>query len=409
MVLTESFTKPDFAAGDTKKDDGSKSDPAVERLKVYAGLLKFMLGTVVLGTISLVFNEQYRATQLDLEKERSRRALELQERRAEVEYLSKFASNAMDKDIKVRVDFADYMKSVALSSALQTIWSRYFDVLTKKAQEAERQIKELEAKKQDATAKLTSVSLTQTVQPDTIELISQLQKIDRELYRIQDSLDRQRFGSFNDNFFDFETAYGDAATAGRAGNYARQRDLLVGAIEHVPKAVKPHFLSLLAFAYRALRDFPSASKAMQEAVSLQPSTTNLINLAIMQKNDMQVDLALQTLQNARKQAEPTDLTTIDLIIAGYLVHAGRRTEGIQRFESLGSKLQPRDKYITNIAWFYAVTDQKASFYEALEQALNVNRQPTLAWIDQEVDIDKYRDELHFKQLVTNARVKSSQE
>src|SRR4051812_2455895 len=100
MVLTENFTQPDDFAKGEAKDGSSRSDPAIERLKVYAGLLKFIVGTVVLGTISLFFNEQYRHTQLDLEKERSRRALELQERQAEVEYLSKFATNAMDKDIK---------------------------------------------------------------------------------------------------------------------------------------------------------------------------------------------------------------------------------------------------------------------------------------------------------------------
>jgi hypothetical protein len=386
------------------KEGGDKNtDPAIARLEVYVGLAKFLIGTVALGAVTLFFNEQYRNAQLDLEKEKSNHALLLQERKAEVEYLSKFVTNAMDKDIKVRVDFADYMKSVALSDTLQKIWSKYFDVLSKKQEEGEQRIKVLEAQKQEAANKLAAVNPAQNNEGNTRQLLEQLQKLDRDLYLVQDSLDRKRYGTFDQNYFDYQRVYADAAVAERAGNYAQQRDLLASAIDRVPDAVKPYFQARLADAYRSLHDFSNANKAMQEAVALRPTASNLINLAIMQKNNKHVDLALESLSKALKLAQGSQATEIEIIIAGYLIHNGQRDEGIRRFAGLQPRLQPRDEFITNIAWFDAVADKKAEFYEAFERSLEVNRDATLTWIDQEVDIDKYRNEERFKQLVSTAR------
>src|SRR5580692_5709934 len=74
-------------------DGDKKSDPAIQRLQIYVGLVKFLIGTVALGAITFFFNEQYRNAQLDLEKEKSNHAIQLQEKQAEVEYLSKFVAN----------------------------------------------------------------------------------------------------------------------------------------------------------------------------------------------------------------------------------------------------------------------------------------------------------------------------
>jgi hypothetical protein len=62
-------------------DGDKKSDPAIQRLQIYVGLVKFLIGTVALGAITFFFNEQYRNAQLDLEKEKSNHAIQLQESR----------------------------------------------------------------------------------------------------------------------------------------------------------------------------------------------------------------------------------------------------------------------------------------------------------------------------------------
>ena len=57
-------------------------------------------------------------------------------------------------------------------------------------------------------------------------------------------------------------------------------------------------------------------------------------------------------------------------------------------------------FVVNRAWFYAVADRKQDFYDALETALKVRPRETLIWIDQEVDVDKYREEARFMELVS---------
>jgi hypothetical protein len=143
---------------------------------------------------------------------------------------------------------------------------------------------------------------------------------------------------------------------------------------------------------------------MQEAVDLAPTADSLFRLAIMQKNHNKLDLALKSLGKvADLPADPQFKLQIELVTAGYLIHNGQRDEGIGRFEALRPRLQPIDNFITNLAWFYSVADRKADFYDALARSLQVDRQATLVWIDQEVDINKYRDEERFKQLVQRAR------
>jgi hypothetical protein len=380
-----------------------KTDPAIERLQIYVGLAKFLIGTVALGAITLAFNQQYRNAQLDLEEKKNEHALQLQEKQAEVEYLSKFVNEAMRKDIKDRVDFADYMKSVALSKTLQEIWSKYYAVLNERAKEAQEKIKELDGQKQEVAKQLAAVEFAKANQPDTKELVDQLQRIYSNLYSTQAALDEKQYGSFKENFFDFRSVAADATAARRAGNYQRERDFLLGAVENAPKDVKPYFLARLTGAYRSLHDFSNARRAAEEAVDLAPTADSLYRLAIMQKNDNWLDLALNSLSKAADLSQGQERTQIELVTAGYLIHNGQRDEGLRRFEALQPKLQPRDDFIGNIAWFNAVADRKEEFYKALERSLEVNRDATLQWIVQEVDIDRFRNKERFKQLVSRAR------
>jgi hypothetical protein len=177
----------------------------------------------------------------------------------------------MDKDFKVRVDFADYMKSVALSKTLKEIWSKYYDILSQKQAETEQERAQLVVRKDDTARQLATIEFTKPNAPSTAELVKQLQGTYDELYLVQQKLDRARYGTFQQNYFDFRQAAKDAAAAQQAGNYARERDLMLDAAGRVPREVKPYFLARLANAYRALHDFANADKTMQEAVDLAPT------------------------------------------------------------------------------------------------------------------------------------------
>ena len=63
----------------------------------------------------------------------------------------------------------------------------------------------------------------------------------------------------------------------------------------------------------------------------------------MQKNDGQLDSALKSLDEAESIAgsKPPD---IELVIAGYLIHAGKRDEGIKRFNAIKDQLVPRERF-----------------------------------------------------------------
>ncbi len=161
-------------------------------------------------------------------------------------------------------------------------------------------------------------------------------------------------------------------------------------------------LEALALVYRSLHDFQKARVVMEQAVALGAATSStLYNLAIMQKNDARIDLALKSLERASSATTNTrESANIELVIAGYLIYANRRNEGLRRFETLKPRLVPADIFAINLAWFYAVADRKQDFYVALERALMLRPGETLVWIDQEVDIDKYRDEARFKELLT---------
>jgi uncharacterized membrane-anchored protein YhcB (DUF1043 family) len=239
--MVEESSEQSPGQGGDKASDDKKRDPAVERLQIYVGLVKFAIGTVALGTITLFLNEQYRNAQLALDREKSTHALELQDKRAEVEYLSKSVANAMDKDFKVRVDFADYMKSVALSKTLKEIWSKYYDILSQKQAETEQERAQLVVRKDDTARQLATIEFTKPNAPSTAELVKQLQGTYDQLYLVQEKLDRARYGTFQQNYFDFRQAAKDAAAAQQAGNYARERDLMLDAAGRVPREVKAVF------------------------------------------------------------------------------------------------------------------------------------------------------------------------
>ena len=145
---------------------------------------------------------------------------------------------------------------------------------------------------------------------------------------------------------------------------------------------------------------------MERAVAANPPTASgLFSLAILQKNDHELNLALDTLRTAKSLAEGATKLTVQLVYAGYLIHAGQRDAGLKRFTELRPRLMPPEYYLANIAWFYAVADLKDQFYEAFERALKLRPTETIRWVDEEVDIDKYREDDQFRTLCPECATK----
>jgi hypothetical protein len=388
--------------------ENNVSDPGLERLKILIGLVKFLIGTVALGAVTLFFNHQYQNAQIALEEKKSEHAIALQDSQAEFDYLAKFMTRAMDQDLKVRIQLADYMKSVALSPKIKKIWSDYFDLLITEEKEAEadklRLVEQENAAKEKAAKQFAEIPIGQTAAlwDSAQEYAKMIQDLRNRLYIVQDKLDRQRYGTYAANQFDFENLLTQAQAAERAGHYEQQRDLLLQAKSRAPDSLRYVISTLLANVSRSLHDFPNALAYMEEAIAAGPRTPTpraLSGLAIMQKNDNQIGAALKSLYEAESLSNGAEKLYIELVIAGYLIHAGQHEEGLKRFASIKDQLDHSDDFAVNLAWFYAVADRKEEFYKALEHALEVDPTNTLVWIDQEVDIDKYRNEPRFQTVV----------
>ncbi|MCZ7645722.1 MAG: hypothetical protein M5U26_10630 [Planctomycetota bacterium] len=198
-----------------------------------------------------------------------------------------------------------------------------------------------------------------------------------------------------------------ASDAAGQGDHLKERHFLMLAFKEAPKNQQPGILTQLAFCHRALKDFRGAVRYMELAAAIHdPNDPNfasfLYNLAILQKNDQRLGDALASIRKARQiNPESWNLQTIE---AGYLVLNGQRDEGLKLFAAVKEPRADKEFYEIMVSWFYAVSRQREKFYAAFETALkNTRGTHILEWIDQDVDLDVYRNEPEFKTLVETHR------
>jgi tetratricopeptide (TPR) repeat protein len=199
---------------------------------------------------------------------------------------------------------------------------------------------------------------------------------------------------------------------GATGDHERERDMLMQAFAAAPKSRQQGVLVRLAFCHRSLKDFRGAVRYMELALTFTPDPrdprrpTLLYNLAILQKNDGRLKGALASIDEAQ-QYNP-EAWSLKILEAGYLVLDGQRERGLALFERIKDE-KPRGQeefYNDMIAWFYAVSEQREEFYRAFAYALDHARSTNvLHWIDQDVDLDVYREEPKFRALVAKHRAR----
>jgi Flp pilus assembly protein TadD len=371
----------------------------LKRFEMWVGLAKFVIGTVIMGLVSLFLNYQYQQNQLDLEREKSKHAIELQDKQAEFEYLSKFMKHAMNEDLNVRIRLANYMQSAALSENIKGIWARYHALLTEQQTDALERRDQLQSEELALASQLAELTSEEVVSRD--KSIKRLGEIQMEINYVQDQLDRRKYGSFQDNNVDIGAALREAEDARHAGNIEQELKILLISLESAGESLRWYILSSISSAYRSMRDFENAELYAQRAVSLKPENAGaLVRLAIMQKNKGSIDLAVRTLKRAEPLSENHDRSNVQLITAGYLIHAGKRQEGMLLFEKIREGVESDTNLATNLAWFRAVAGPEEDFYQALERALTLSPDNgTLQWIDVEVDLDRYREEPRFIELL----------
>ena len=104
-----------------------------ERLKLWLGFAKFILGTVVLGLVTTFVNHTLQKRELELKEQ---------------EQVAQFLQHALQEDVGVRHRFAQYFSTVTRSDELRRGWAEYYRQVDAEFTEKEKEKATLEAKVQ---------------------------------------------------------------------------------------------------------------------------------------------------------------------------------------------------------------------------------------------------------------------
>ncbi|KAF0245357.1 MAG: hypothetical protein FD180_1672 [Planctomycetota bacterium] len=188
------------------------------------------------------------------------------------------------------------------------------------------------------------------------------------------------------------------------GEHEKALERLRTAFREAPKHLTSIVLSAMANSYRTLRRFDEAlvSQELSLCSEFQPDADDFSGLAILYKNANKLDDAVRCLYMSLER-NPESWNT-RLILAGYLIRAGRDDEGWKMFKTVEKPPIDEEFFETNMAWFYASVSKKKEFLEHLDKALSLHETPhILNYIKTEVDFDKYRNDAEFKALVERHR------
>jgi len=110
-----------------------------ERLQIWLGFIKFILGTVVLGLITTLINYHIQQKEIELKKIEQQRTIELKEQ----EQLGNFIQHALQEDIGTRKRFAEYFSTVTRSEDLRQCWISYYKLVKYEFDETKNEVHRL--------------------------------------------------------------------------------------------------------------------------------------------------------------------------------------------------------------------------------------------------------------------------
>ncbi len=186
------------------------------------------------------------------------------------------------------------------------------------------------------------------------------------------------------------------------GNHAKELQELFAAYRIAPKTSERGVLTMLSICYRSLRDMHAAVCFQALAVASEnPGSPelagDLYNLAIMQKQDGHIDIALQTIERAL-EINP-ESWNLKVLKSGYLALSGQKERGLALFATIQPPRAEAEFYDCMHTWFLCVTKQEDAFFAQLKTTLDrANSLGIITWIDQDTDLDAYRHDPRFVAL-----------
>ena len=158
-------------------DEQKKENICVEKLKIWVGFAKFILGTVAVGGATVYLNAEIQSQTLKSEERKFNQRLELDKLKNEQQALGRYVGLALDKDLQKRIRFAHYFSTLTSSKELKSKWDIYLAALRKEANQVKRTL-----------AKKTEQIVVQRPQAKTLEQKATIIALSKDIKRLSSQL-----------------------------------------------------------------------------------------------------------------------------------------------------------------------------------------------------------------------------
>lgn len=160
-----------------------------DRLKIWIGFTKFLLGTFALGLVSIWINYGIQDRQIKINEQIRNSEITLKETAQENENLSKYISLALDKDLTRRRDFAKYFASVSKTEDAKVRWQSYVKFVENEIGRNLKKQKDLEEKYINMKKELRKLEPRyEKYARNEIKLSKELETIKDELKKLEYSI-----------------------------------------------------------------------------------------------------------------------------------------------------------------------------------------------------------------------------
>jgi len=160
-----------------------------QRLKIWLGFTKFLLGTFALGLVSILINYGIQGRQIKINEQIRNSQIRLKETAQENENLSKYIDLALDKDLTKRRDFAKYFASVSKTEDAKLRWNSYVVFVEEEINRNLKNLQELEDKYKKKKMELRILEPRhEKFVRNEIELSEEIEKIKDEVRKLEYSI-----------------------------------------------------------------------------------------------------------------------------------------------------------------------------------------------------------------------------
>ena len=170
-------------------DNEVKTTVSNERLQIWLNFVKFLLGTVALGVVTLLINSEIQTQRLEFEIKSK-----------ENDFIAQFVDNALDENLEKRRDFAEYFVRLTPTQESKKRWEGYRDYTQDLLEESERVTELIEERERELSSVRDKLETSEVLAREEVATESPFLKFppteiqDQEIGLNEDSLFRSLLG-----------------------------------------------------------------------------------------------------------------------------------------------------------------------------------------------------------------------